>query len=793
MTAPLTRPAPARTPRCIRELLLALSLFTLHIAPAQTFPPAKLAAMDAAIAEAIALQRIPGGVLWLEHQGQVHHRAYGNQALEPAVIPAQLDTIYDAASLTKVVATTTAILQLVERGRLELDAPASRYLPAFRGEGKEAITLRQLLTHTAGLRPGVDLLPAWSGPEKTMRRVYAEKLLSEPGTTFVYSDIGYLVLGELVHVASGRPLERYAAEEIFGPLKMNDTVFRPTEGKLDRVAPTERIDGRILKGEVHDPTTRMSGGIAGHAGLFTTAGDLARFCRMLVNGGELEGVRILRTETIRESTRPQTDGPARRGLGWDIDSSFSIPRGRWFPAGASFGHTGYTGTSVWVDPGSGAFVLFLANRVHPNGATDVSPLRAALGTLAAEAVGRDVGAVLNGIDVLVRDRFAPLRGLRVGLVTNASGRDRQGRATIDLLKAAPDVQLVALFSPEHGIRGNADTAVGDERDERTGLPVYSLYGASPPRRAEESAADYDLAVLRSRAPRSEQLRDLDALVFDVQDVGARFYTYSATLGALLEVAASERKKVFVLDRVNPVNGLGVEGPVMTRHPSFIGVHPLPVRHGLTLGELALLLNAEKGYNADLTVIRCENWSRSQWHDETGLPWTNPSPAMRNVTAALLYPGLCLLEGTEVSMGRGTAHPFEQIGAPFIDGTALAAELNRAGLTGVRFEAVRFTPSPALYAGPAASLKHGDTPCEGVRVMVTRRDRVQSVDIGLALALTLHRMYPGQFSPDKMGTLLGHDATLSAIKAGTPAEVIKATWTPALEAYEARRQPHLLYR
>ena len=776
--------------RLLPALLAFVAVSAATAAPA--FLPQKLAAMDAAVADAIAANKIPGGVLWVERAGESYSRAYGQRTVVPTPEPLTADTIYDSASLTKVVATTTAVMQLVERGRLELDAPVARYLPAFAAHGKDAVTVRQLLTHHSGLRAGLPRTPAWSGYAAAIERACAEKFVGVPGGTFLYSDINFIVLGELVRIASGLPLDAYAAKEIFLPLGLGDTGFSPAATKLDRIAPTELTAGTMLRGVVHDPTARAMDGVAGHAGLFTTASDLARFCRMLLGGGQLDGVRILSAASVAEMTRVQTDGSNRRGLGWDLDSSFSGPRGRWFPAGTSYGHTGFTGTSLWLDPSTQTFVLFLSNRVHPDGKGDTGPLRRTLGTLAAEAVGRDTGAVLNGIDVLVREDFARLRGLRVGLITNHSGRDRDGRSTIDLLHAAKDLKLVALFSPEHGIRGTADEKVGDSIDEKTKLPIYSLYGDAPKRATGQSDADYAAAVLRAHAPKPEQLRDLDALVFDIQDIGARFYTYSATLGVALEAAALAQKKFIVLDRVNPIGGVSMEGPVMTRVPSFIGFHPMPVRHGMTLGELALMYNAERRFGADLNVVACENWTRDRRFDATGLPWLNPSPSMRSLTAATLYPGLCLLESTAVSMGRGTPTPFEQIGAPWIDGERLAAELNRAGFPGAHFVAVKFTPRPALFPGPAASLKHREVECGGVRVILTDPVAFNAVDVGLELAVILQRLYPQQLNAAAMARLLGDDATLAAILAGKSSAEIKAPWSAGLVDFKARREAFLLY-
>jgi hypothetical protein len=383
---------------------------------------------------------------------------------------------------------------------------------------------------------------------------------------------------------------------------------------------------------------------------------------MLLNGGELDGARILQASTVADMTRVHNNGSDRRGLGWDIDSRFSSLRGPWFPAGTTFGHTGFTGTSLWVDPATKTFLLFLSNRVHPDGKGNASPVRIALSTAAAEAIGRDKEATLNGIDVLVREDFARLRGLRVGLITNHSGRDRSGRATIDLLHGAKDVKLVALFSPEHGIRGNADAHIGDSIDEKTKLPIYSLYGDSPKRTPAMSPADYDMAVIRARAPQPAQLAEIDVLVFDIQDIGARFYTYSATLGTALEAAALAKKKLIVLDRINPIGGRA-EGPVQTRAPSFIGFHPIPVRHGLTLGELAKLFNLERKFGANLEIVRCENWTPTRWMDSTGLAWTNPSPSMRSLDAATLYPGFCLLESTPSRWAAARQNPSSKSARP----------------------------------------------------------------------------------------------------------------------------------
>ncbi|MFM7818434.1 MAG: exo-beta-N-acetylmuramidase NamZ domain-containing protein, partial [Verrucomicrobiota bacterium] len=506
---------------------------------------------------------------------------------------------------------------------------------------------------------------------------------------------------------------------------------------------------------------------------------------MLLNGGTLEGRTILRPETVRQMIAVQTPpGLPRRGLGWDIDSPYAGPRGSVFPLG-SYGHTGWTGTSLWIDPFSRTFLIFLSNRNHPTEEGNVVALRRELGTLAAEAVesfnfvgvpgalppapastngvtttaGPTQTEVLNGIDVLVRDNFRPLQGLRVGLVTNQTGRDRQRRPTIDLLRAATNLQLVTLFSPEHGIRGALDQEkIGDTTDPVSGLPVYSLYG-------------------ERRAPSPEQLAPLDAVVFDIQDIGCRFYTYISTLGNCLEATARAGKRLIVLDRINPITGR-VEGPISSGERSFVAWHEIPLRHGMTVGELARLFNAERKLNARLEVIRVEGWTPSQWMDQTGLPWVNPSPNMRSLTEATLYPGVGLLEFCAVSVGRGTGTPFEVLGAPYIDDLTLAAELNRAGLPGVRFLPIRFTPTGSVFAGKD---------CGGVQILLTDRSQFRAADLGVLLATTLQRRYPDQLQLDRMSRLLMSPTVLEAIKAGSTLGEIRALWNATVTQFESRRK------
>jgi uncharacterized protein YbbC (DUF1343 family) len=380
--------------------------------------------------------------------------------------------------------------------------------------------------------------------------------------------------------------------------------------------------------------------------------------------------------------------------------------------------------------------------------------------------GVDRTAVLTGIDVLEARGFARLRGSHIGLLTNQTGRSRQGSSTIDLLARAAGVKLVALFSPEHGIRGQLDEPVPSSRDDRNGLPIYSLYGGT-------------------RRPTAAMLEGIDTLVVDLQDIGARFYTYPATVAYLMEEAAVRRLRMVILDRPNPIDGVDVEGPV--QDPSavgFTGYVPMPIRHGLTLGELALLINAGRHIGADVTVVPLENWRRGEWLDETGLPWTNPSPNIRNLVAATLYPGLGAIEGTNISVGRGTDAPFEQIGAPWIDGDGLAAALRARQLPGVAFDPVAFTP--------AAGMKLGGQLCRGVFIRVTDRRRVRPVRVVAEIASALSRIYGRRFRLEDASSLFGSAVTLSQIRAGADPSAIAASWAPDESRWRTLRAQYLLY-
>ncbi len=784
-------------------LLLGVLLNTSELIAGQPADEARLARVGVLVREAIDAGQLPGAVVLVGRGDEVvYFEAFGDRALVPAREQLTRDTIFDLASLTKVVATTTSVMQLVEAGQIRLTDRVGTFIPEFSRYGKEGVTIRHLLTHMSGLRPDLDLADEFEGYDEAIHRATEEVLLAPPGREFVYSDINFFLLGEIVARVSGLPLDQYVRERIFVPLGMVDTMFNPPVDVVPRIAPTEACpplgwpcngpSSVMLRGTVHDPTARRMGGVAGHAGLFSTAHDLAIFCRMLLGRGAVGGTRLLAPLTVAKMTTVATPQHERnrRGLGWDIDSVFASNRGELLPVG-SFGHTGFTGTSLWLDPTTDTYIIFLSNRVHPDGKGNVVALRARVATAVAAAhtdvtptigfhgggmTGVDFGAsggppswtprsVMSGIDVLRADGFAALQGQRVGLLTNHTGLAQDGTTTIDLLHGADKVELVALFSPEHGIRGVEDSAVASGRDKLTGLAIHSLYG-------------------ETRRPLSRMLEDLDTIVVDIQGIGARFYTYMTTMAYVMESAALHDLSVVVLDRPNPIGGVAIEGPIQDDTAvGFTGYFPMPIRHGLTLGELARLFNEQLEIGAELTVIEMTGWMRDAWFDWTGLRWVNPSPNMRNLNQAALYPGIGAIEGTNVSVGRGTDAPFEQIGAPWIDGVDLAEHLNARSLSGIRFYPVAFTPESSKYV---------DQQCGGIYMIVTNRDLLRPVRVGLEVAAALHQLYGDIFEIDAAARLFGSRDTLNRVKANEDLSAIAQSWVADEAAWRRLRAPYLLY-
>lgn len=880
--------------------------------------PTEFSTVSTLINQGIEEHRLPGGVVILGHSGHVvFEHAYGDRKLagEPGLngrpSPAERmteNTIFDMASLSKNLSTSTSIMQLYEAGKIAgFDDPVQKYLPGFNPQNdpvRAEVTLRMLLTHTSGEPPDVDLRDPWglAAPDKAegIERALTAPLISEPGKIFRYSDVNFILLGDIVEQLSGETLDVYAQEHIFKPLGMTDTRYLPlakacgphriygaaiawaparhskrypclagdwNTSLLRRIAPEAHDDesksnpsanpdyDRLLRGTVHDPTTRRMGGVAGHAGVFSTAHDVSLFAQGLLD--RLAGRPSnfpLKQSTLQLMTTPEQPGhyagqltlantaersailagekgaapllapryPAihhqdLRGYGWDIDTAFSKPRGMIFPIG-SFGHTGFTGTSLWMDPGSDTYVVLLANAIHPRGNRPISDLRGEVATATAEALhlypkytddstATETGeSTLTGVDVLESTHFSALAALaerdhhtlRLGLLTNQTGLDSRGRRTVDILatdlpKTVPGARLTTIFSPEHGIFGRQDTtAIAAEVDPATGLHITSLYGPH----------DSD------RRPSHEQLKDLDAVVIDLQDAGVRFYTYESVTGYFLEAAARELHefhhdlKIIVLDRPDLIGGEAVQGPVSDPGlESYTDYTQLPVRHGLTLGELARYDDGTKDLGADLTVVPMQNWSRAEYFDETGLPWTNPSPNLHSLTAATLYPGLAFLETTNVSVGRGTSTPFELFGAgrpakdvktgvqapAWFHATEVAAALNARHIPGVSFSATTASVEEGRYHYPF----HGQT-IEAVRVTLNDRKALDSPEMGLEILSVLHRLYPTQFHLDRAMRLVANEATMSELERGDDPRDIAAGWKHGLEAFRSRRLPYLLY-
>jgi SSS family transporter len=829
-----------------------------------TGEPSDFSGISTLVNQAIAAKKLPGAVVLVGHDGKtVFEQAYGNRALEPAVEAMTEDTVFDMASLTKCLVTATAVMQLYEAHKLQFDDPVAKYLPGFAANGKQGVTIRELLTHYSGLPEDVSLKDEWglAAPDKAegVRRAMNALLESMPGTHFKYSDINFITLGALVEEISGQSLNFYAQEHIFAPLGMTHTRYLPGKEWISQIAPTAYDDqgtaannpgfDHMLRGTVHDPTTRRMGGVAGHAGVFSTAGDVALFAQALLDrlAGRPSDFPLTQA-SLKLMTQPEqpstavtgatiftpdgktTMGVAARGFGWDINSAFSRPRGEVFPIG-SFGHTGFTGTSLWMDPRSDSFVVILANAIHARGAPPISTLRGQVATAAAKAlhlyepcsanaicdpevsasdgvisletpmihkmVGSDdsnLRPTLTGIDVLESTHFAALREaakrhsdhLRLGLLTNQTGLDRDGRRTIDvLLHSTPEVELKTLFSPEHGLLGVKDTTkIGNEVDLATRLPIIGLYGAKP----------------EQRRPSLESLKGLDAVAIDLQDVGVRFFTYETVVGYFLEAAAQAHIEIILLDRPNPIGGVAVQGPVSdVGAESYNNYMPMPVRNGLTLGELALYFNSERRVpsvaspniqvpiRAQLTVVGVQHWRRSEFFDETGLKWTNPSPNLRSPTAAILYPAIGLTETANISVGRGSERPYEHIGAPYINAAELADYLTARKIPGVSFAATSFAVADDSNHYPF----HGKT-IPGIAFTVTDKNALDSPELGVELLSALHHFYP-EFLLGKAAYLVTNVDTMRALTNEEDPRKIAEGWATDLAAFEHRRQAYLLYQ
>ncbi|MCC7474066.1 MAG: DUF1343 domain-containing protein [Pirellulales bacterium] len=779
--------------------------------------PAIESRIDRAVAESLEQKRMSGCVVLLGRRaGIVFEKAYGYRCVEPREEPMTLDTVFDMASLTKPLATATGIMLLVERGQLRLRQKVAEFFPDFAQNGKQEVTIEQLLVHSSGLLPDNPLTDYAEGWQSAGPKIFALTPLSDPGTRFKYSDVNFILLGKIIEQVTGETEAVFLQREVYDKLGMSDSGYLPDEKLRERAETTEKTAGRWLKGEVHDPRAARMGGIAGHAGLFSTAHDLAIYATMMLGQGRYGDTRVLSAAAVAEMTRPRDVDGHRRGLGWDMRSLYSRNRGE-LMSDRAFGHGGFTGTAMWIDPALDLYVIFLGDRLHPDGEGEVNELAGRIGAMACAAIepgrpqqapnrpalapqrellrdrrdrvnrwhngaqriqgepspspslrgrGTDAGRVRLGIDVLAADDFQLLRGKRVGLITNQTGLDSQRVSTIERLHQAKDVKLVALFSPEHGIRGALDQAnIDDTVDVPTGLPVHSLYG-------------------KQNKPTPEQLASLDVLVFDIQDIGTRFYTYPSTMCLALEAAAKAGKQFVVLDRPNPIDGTTVEGPLLDEgRESFVGILRLPIRHGLTVGEIATMFAGQRGLEKSLTVVKMRGWRREMSLFDTGLYWLNPSPNMRSLEAALLYTGVGMLEFTNLSVGRGTESPFEMLGAPWIDENKLADRVNAAGLTGVRVVPVRFTPTATKFKGQE---------CHGIHFIITDWQAFRSFDLGLAIASSLVAIHGQAWQSEPWKKLLGSEEVYRRTLAGEAWQAIRDDVEKKLQPYREMKGKQTLY-
>jgi uncharacterized protein YbbC (DUF1343 family)/CubicO group peptidase (beta-lactamase class C family) len=729
------------------------------------------AALESALAEAVSSASAPGAVALIGgRSGTDFAEAFGWRQVAPEQKPATLDTLYDLASLTKVVATTTAVLLLWEDGVLDLDLPASDFVPfpAFK-----RFTLRQLLTHTSGLVAGKPYYKEATSIDE-MLALYAALPPEWPaGNRWRYSDAGFMILGRVVELAARDSLDAFCRKRIFKPLGMERTGFKPPAAWTADCAATENCPwrGKLLRGEVHDENAYAVGGVSGHAGLFSNAGDLGRFCRGLLSG------RLLKPETIEEMTRlGQVPFHPSQGLGWWLDSWTGDPRSGksvgFLPVRAAFGMSGWTGTSLWMDRSSGRYVVLLSNTCHPSrAARDNDSLRRTFHTAVARRYYPGRFAAHTGLDRLVYEDFAALRGKRIGLLTHHAAVDQFGRHILDVLALAPDVFVQRLYSPEHGFQGTAEAGAKVASSRFGAVPVISLYGDR-------------------KAPSPEELESIDCFVVDLQDVGSRYYTYVATMKDCLAACARAGKPVLILDRPNPVGGEVLEGPIATVTDRAVCWGPVPVRHGMTLGELATFfaLTEFAGARPEIRVSAADGWPRAHHFRQCDLPWVAPSPNMPSPETALLYVGTCLFEGTNLNEGRGTDTPFAIIGAPWLDAKKIVKAIAPEDAPGCRLLPVEYTPR--AIAGKASNPVYRDQKCEGVRIEIRDPHAVRAFTLATALLTAIRREHGRQFEwKDSFDVLAGSDDLRRRIESGQSAAEIVAAYAPALEAL-SRQRPRL---
>lgn len=713
-----------------------------------------------ALERAVERSKTPGAVACVGQGDRIEHlAATGLRQREPEPLPAETNTPYDLASLTKVVATTTAALKLWEAGALSLDDAVTRYLPDTAYAG---ITLRQLLTHTAGFPAYDDLYREANGAGAMLKAIAALPRSGTPARR-VYSDFGYMLLGKIIAQAAGASLDAFCGREIFAPLGMRDTAFNPPPALAARAAATERCTwrGRLLAGEAHDENAAAMGGVSGHAGLFSSAPDLALFCAALLGG------KLLKEETLDAMLRPeQVKGYPWQGLGWKLDGWMDSNEG-YLPSRKSFGHTGWTGTSLWLDRETQRYAILLSNTCHPSRERRNNPaLRKTFHIPMARWWYPPRTNAHTGLDRLRVEGFDALRGKRIGLLTNHAAVDARGRHILDLLREAAGVSLRRLFSPEHGLRGQAEAGARVE-DEGGTVPVISLYG-------------------QRSAPSAQELAGLDHFVIDLPDVGARYYTYAATTHACVKACNAAGVAVSILDRPNPLGGVVLEGPVAERHDSLVCAAPVPVRHGMTQGEMALFMHARLAAGGPPPgIIRADNWPRELTGYAASLPWMAPSPNITDLDSALLYVGNCLFEGVNLNEGRGTYRAFSLCGAPWLDPEAVLDALDTRHAIGVELRPEDYAPS-AIPGRATAPAYLGET-CRGLAFTLRDRATARPFMLAVALLAAIRRVHGAalQFKPF-FDTLAGGPWLRAQLESDAPLDAVTAACEAQHRAYRAAK-------
>ncbi|MBI3117228.1 MAG: DUF1343 domain-containing protein [Candidatus Hydrogenedentes bacterium] len=693
-----------------------------------------------------------------------YHGAIGYQQRVPEFVAAQKGTRYDLASLTKVVATTTALLLLRDEGALHLDQSCADFIPLPQFK---SLTLRHLLTHTSGLAP----LSLWykeiQDTTGMIARIAERGIEAPPGTRRVYSDLGFILLGRVVEMAARDSLDGFCQRRIFVPLGMTRTGFRPPAEDRVFCAATENCSwrGRIMQGEVHDENAFAMGGVAGHAGLFAPAEDLALYCRALLQG------KILAPATLEEMTRwGHVPFYPWQAYGWRVDPWRSGAEG-FLRTRTAFGHSGWTGTSLWLDRARGLFTILLSNTPHPDRALrDNKTLRVLFHGAVSERFYPQSTNTHTGLDRLVWDNFQALRGKRIALLTHHAAIDESGRPILDVLRLCDDIHITTVYSPEHGFAGTAEAGeeVGDHH-QKNGPgrpPIVSLYG-------------------ERKAPTAKELRRVNAFVVDLQDAGARYYTYPGTLKACMQSCVAAGVPMIILDRPNPAGGLVLEGPVARRHNALVCWGPVPARHGLTLGEITLFLRDTFFPKLQIEVITLDAWHPKFMAGQCALPWVPPSPNLPTPTSALLYTGMCLFEGTNLNEGRGTETPFQRIGAPWLDAGKVISRVEEECLRGCALSATTYTPHS--IPGKATTPRYLDTPCAGISIEVTAPGDARPFSLAVSLLRAMQNTHPRELElSDYLDTLAGGPWVREQVLGRGRIAAAIEDLAPELAAFDQRR-------